>query len=195
MILIGWLTRLVTGMRISAGGNINLCLTESLRLGQEVRKKKNRWPITLLIQVYVSVVSQRVENPVLLFPSSCQQPLDHTVRPDLLSIILCFSLSNNVPDERPLSDTFFLRKVMSSFLLYYFLHTLSSDFLLLFLHLLIFILFIQSGEGSAFLFLLCFYFFLTVSPFSCTFHFIRSLSFMFLSFTLRSKFSFSISGF
>lgn len=36
-------------------------------------QKKNTWPIALLIYFYVSVVSQRVENPVLFFPSCWQQ--------------------------------------------------------------------------------------------------------------------------
>lgn len=59
---------------VSAGGNIKLLLTEAsnLRLGTR-GQTKNRWPIALLIYFYVSVVSQRVENPVLFFPSSCQQ--------------------------------------------------------------------------------------------------------------------------
>lgn len=35
--------------------------------------KQNRWPIALLIYFYVSVVFQRVENPVLPFPFSCQR--------------------------------------------------------------------------------------------------------------------------
>lgn len=62
------------GNMVSAGGNIKLLLAEAstLRLGQEVRKRTDG-PSALLIYFYVSVVSQRVENPVLFFPPSCQQ--------------------------------------------------------------------------------------------------------------------------